>query len=366
MCRYPGLSSIFLELFNYENMEIYVESKDRDGREMNFDGIPFKEILNRFANSTVIGVQRLDGATDEEQIILDPPVDFVMRKGDRIIHVAEDDRELRLTETAPEIIRTALRDCYTPLKKKKMNMVILDWNKGLPVILRNLDDLVLAGSSVIIASERPYTQIDILNESLKNIHVDFVQRGNLHRDQFLEGLVDAALTNILILCQEDEEASKADARVMLLLLHVRDIIERREQECGSLLSTIVTSELHLPYDQKLMYSTRVNDIIVGSEIANRVMTQTVNQPALKAVFAELLRAEGAEVYLRPIERYLEIDGHSPVQFAELVELCYAHRDLVIGWMSRDEELHTHYVLNPAKTEIHVFQPGEELIVISQG
>ena len=79
-CRQPGISNVLTNLFNYANEEIYIESKDYRGASFNLEGCKFKDILNRFTNTTVIGISQKKENGNAE-IILDPPGDFLL-KGD--------------------------------------------------------------------------------------------------------------------------------------------------------------------------------------------------------------------------------------------------------------------------------------------
>ena len=189
----------------------------------------------------------------------------------------------------------------------------------------------------------------------------------LHYESYLEKLITDDITNILLLCREDLSKEDSDAQTMMILLQLRELIRERELKTGKKKNVVITSELNISDDQKLMQLTSVDDFIVGTEIANRIITQVANIPELKNVFEELLTAAGADFYLRSISNYLcfnEGEDTIRINFRDLVRICYEHGDIVIGWLSINAGEIT-YKCNPDKSQMHSFCESDKLIIISQ-
>ena len=369
-CRQPGLSYVFTELFNYEDAEIYVEENDHDGKPLNFSGISFKDAICQFTQSTLIGVVRKDSVDGSDRMHIAPKPGFEIQQGDKYIVVAEDDNMIKIDpdEIKRQKINLEYKKAeYKRFDRQEMHLLILSWNKGLPEVLMNLDDFASSDSTARIVAMREYKDFELLRNMVKNIHIDFSFTTNLYDKKYLDKLITNDITNILLLCREDLSKEDADAQTMMILLQLRELIREREQKAGKKRNVVITSELNISDDQKLMQLTSVDDFIVGTEIANRIITQVANVPELKNVFEELLTADGADFYLRSISNYLcfnEGEDTIRIEFRDLVRICYEHGDIVIGWLSINDGEIT-YKCNPDKSQMHSFRESDKLIIISQ-
>ena len=370
-CRQPGLSYVFMELFNYVDAEIYVEETDCNGKPLDFDGVIFKNAIGQFTQSTLIGVVRKDSVDGSDRMYIAPNPDFEIKQGDKFIVVAEDDNMIRID---PGEIKRQKLDLgykmaeYKSFNRQEMHLLVLSWNKGMPEVLINLDDFVSDNSTAKIVAMREYSDIELIKNNVKNINIDFTLAKNLYDKEYLETLITDDITNILLLCRDDISKEDADAQTMMILLQLRELIRERESQSGNKRNIVITSELNISDDQKLMQLTSVDDFIVGSEITNRIITQVANEPELKAVFEELLTADGADFYLRSISNYLcfnENEDTIRIDFRDLVRICYEHGDIVIGWLSVDDGDIT-YKCNPDKSQMHSFRESDKLIIIAQG
>lgn len=369
-CRQPGLSYVFTELFNYEDAEIYVEERDHSGKPLDFTGVSFKDAIGQFTQSTLIGVVRKDSIDGSDRMYIAPKPDFEIQQGDKYIVVADDDNMVRIdpNEASKQKLDLDYKTAeYKSFDRQEMHLLILSWNKGLPEVLTNLDDFASEDSTAKIVAMREYKEIEQIKNQLKNIDIDFQFTRDLYDKSYLEGLITDDITNILLLCRDDLSKEDADAQTMMILLQLRRLIRERELRTGKKRNVVITSELNISDDQKLMQLTSVDDFIVGSEIANRIITQVANVPELKAVFEELLTADGADFYLRSISNYLcfnEGEDTIRIEFRDLVRICYEHGDIVIGWLSLDDGEIT-YKCNPDKSQMHSFRRSDKLIIISQ-
>ena len=369
-CRQPGLSYVFTELFNYEDAEIYVEERDHNGEPIDLAGIEFKDAIGQFTQSTLIGVARQDSVDGVDRMYIAPKPDFVIRRGDKFIVVAEDDNMIKIdpTEVEKQIYNLEYRKAeYKGFDRQEMHLFVLSWNKGLPEVLMNLDDFAREDSTAKIVAMREYKDVELIKNKIRNINIDFSFTNNLYDRSYLEKLITDDITNILLLCREDLSKEDSDAQTMMILLQLRELIRERELKTGKKRNVVITSELNISDDQKLMQLTSVDDFIVGTEIANRIITQVANIPELKNVFEELLTAAGADFYLRSISNYLcfnEGEDTIRINFRDLVRICYEHGDIVIGWLSISAGEIT-YKCNPDKSQMHSFCESDKLIIISQ-
>lgn len=369
-CRQPGLSYVFTELFNYDDSEIYVEENDCNGKPLDFDGVRFEDAIGQFTQSTLIGVVRKDSVDGTDRMHIAPKPGFEIQKSDKFIVVADDDNMIKID---PGEVKRQKYDLdyktaeYKDIARQEMHLLILSWNKGMPEVLINLDDFVSNDSTAKIVAMREYKDIELIRNKLKNINIDFTLADDLYDKRYLDQLVTDDITNILLLCRDDLSREDADAQTMMILLQLREIVREREKQTGKKRDVVITSELNISDDQKLMQLTSVDDFIVGTEIANRIITQVANVPELKSVFEELLTADGADFYLRGISDYLSFnEGEDTIriEFRDLARICYEHGDLVIGWLTVNDGEIT-YKCNPDKSQMHSFRASDKLIIISQ-
>ncbi|MCI2048339.1 MAG: hypothetical protein LKJ76_01295 [Lachnospiraceae bacterium] len=385
VCRQPGLSYVLAELFDYANSEIYIENRGKNGKLFPVEGKTFASVLNSFSNSVAIGycheengklVSRL--APDQQEII---------GKDCRMILIARDDRISVFTEKSStnEDNETAALSRHRELKPTEIHLLVLNWNESLTYTLKYLApfiDCSCGRSRIIIAADTDYPEIEqtraLLNTGTGNsgsqgIPVEFKLFGKefYRQETIQELLVRNDITNVLLVCPDGDNAKTSDAATMKLLLLLRDCVTTAERKLGREL--IITSELNLADDQKLMQITDINDFVVGNEIANKILAQVSNEPNLDEIFKELLTEKGAEIYLRPVSDYIGIESCKKVSFGTMTSVVMHNNDVLIGWTRLQNGKKT-YELNPLKSSTNIFDPErekdirtrDELIVISQG
>uniref|UniRef100_UPI004057597F CASTOR/POLLUX-related putative ion channel n=1 Tax=Acetatifactor sp. TaxID=1872090 RepID=UPI004057597F len=341
VCRQTGLSLVLSDFFGYDGSEFYYENFPQ------LAGKQFGDVLNLFENSMVVGIGR--GA----ETLLNPTMDTVLEASDNIIHLAEDDGVSEPSEKLP--ILPDLSEYMSNEERgeeEPYHLLVLGQDEELPTILSQLDEFVVEGSKVIVAA----CMVDekLLDDShLQHIKVESCCC-NIYEEAALTRLIENGISNILLLSEGDDKED-ADARTMLLLLQLRNIASKLEREFN------ITSEMNSPENQKLARVAKVNDFVLGSSITNLVVTQISENRELAKLFAELLDAEGSEVYMRPASNYVKLGME--VDFYILTEIVKVRREIVIG-CRKYQDGNINIVLNPPKTEKFTFCEEDALIVIA--
>ncbi|MDO4479066.1 MAG: hypothetical protein Q4B73_08550 [Lachnospiraceae bacterium] len=353
VCREPGLSWVLSELFDYQNSELYIESVDKDGCSLSdsFDGRTFGDISEMMVNSIAVGIQK------GRRMLVNPSPDVRFEKGDKIIHLAVDDNEIEL---APEKRDVVVAGRAAGHQEKAYHLLVFGWSKKLPEVLTDIDRYAAKGSTVHILS-RNKDAGTVLDGQLERMTLytrwtrepydwDWVSKD---LDEMGVWEADYRPTNIIILCQDDDiTKTKADERATVLLLNIRHFLT--EMKLDNAIS--ITTELNMPEDQHLLEHKTVNDFIVGSEIANRMMVQVANNPDIFSVFVELLRDQGSELALRHISEY--VDESADVSFHDLERIVRSRgrknpqeSEVLLGWIRSGGELeHPEVRLNPLGDE----------------
>lgn len=341
--RQSGAAAVYTELFDYGGDEIYfLEEHELDAT--------YADALLAYETAGVIGVITADG------LRLNPPMDTPVG-GCTLVVIAEDDSVLRGDPDAE--VRPDLHQLGTAfgVDEHPTRAVLLGWNERAPIVLRELDKYAPPGSALTVVSSFEPEGVPVLT----NLTVDLVDASTTDRAT-LEQHVVAGLDQVIVLCYSDDlEPQAADARTLVTLLHVRDILAR----LGS--AAPVVSEMLDDRNRVLAQVAHVDDVVVSGEIVSLLVTQLSEDHRLEAVFAELLGEEGSEIYLRPAEWYVE--PGSEVTFATVLAGAIRRGETALGYKSTalaDGDGASFGVrVNPAKSETFHVVPGDRVVVLAE-
>ena len=340
--RQSGAAAVYTDLFDYDGDEIYfLESHD-------LAASTYGDAQLHFEQATVIGL------TGGGTTVLNPPADTVI--GDRtLIVLVEDDSLLAgaaRAGTAPDL---GALGSETGTDAHPSRAVLVGWNERAPIMLTELDHYAEPGSqlTVVTAYGRPEVP------PLVNLSVTVVQGSTTDRAT-LEQHVVTGLDQVLVLCYSDDLAPQAaDARTLVTLLHVRDILSRLGE------STAVVSEMLDDRNRVLAQVADIDDVVVSGEIVSLIVTQLSEDQRLEAVFTELLGSEGAEIYLRPAEWY--VAPGVEVSWATVVAGAVRRGETAIGFKAAalaEPGSAFGVQVNPAKSERMTMVAGDRVVVLA--
>ncbi len=180
----------------------------------------------------------------------------------------------------------------------------------------------------------------------------------------LESLDAARFDQIIVMCYSDHlDPQRADARTLVTLLHLRDILS----DIPHADRPAVVSEMLDDRNRALAQVTEVDDVIVSDKIISLVLAQLSENPRLEAVFADLLDADGAEVYLRPAGEYVALGRETT--FATVVEAARRRGETALGYRtaaeSQDADAAFGVRVNPPKSHAIAAAPGDRVIVLAE-
>lgn len=351
-CRRSGLPMVYTELLNFEGDEIYFQDEPA------LTGKTFGESLFAYEDSSVIGIRFQGGGTK-----LNPPMDTRLREGDRIIAISEDDDTARLSGLEhPEIQWDAI--CLGPSAPAEAErMLILGWNWRAPAVICELEHYVAPGSLITVVAEDPTieAQITLLRDKLENQAIGF-KAGNTTSRNTLAQLGIETYHHVVVLAYSDTlPVQKADARTLVTLLHLRDIARRTGQTFS------IVSEMLDERNRDLAEITQANDFIVSGKLASLLLAQISENQELLDVFEDLFSAEGAEIYLKPVSRYVKLD--EPITFYTVVEAARQRDEIAFGYRLRayagDAEQGYGVVVNPDKSRLVTFAEQDQIIVLAE-
>jgi voltage-gated potassium channel Kch len=351
-CRQSGLSVVYTELLDYDGDEIYFQNEPK------LIGKTFKDALMAYESSSVIGVQFADG-----KVMVFPEMDTVLKEGDNIIAVSEDDDTVILSgKTEFDIDHSAIKHDKTREKPTESTLV-LGWNEKGPSIIRELDNYAAHGSKLTIVAE--YDDIDPelehLKKSLNNQIVEF-KYANITYRSVLDSLDVPSYDHIIILSYtRGLDIQEADAQTLICLLHLRNISD----QSGKHLS--IVSEMLDVRNQSLAEAARADDFIISDKLISLMLAQLSENKYLKEVFDEFFDAEGAEIYLKPVSDYVVLD--KPVNFYTVVESASQLGEVAFGYRiyknAYNSDKFYGVVVNPKKSEKVTFSKEDKIIVLAE-
>lgn len=348
-CRQSGLSVVHTELLDFGGDEIYFHEEPA------LEGKSVGEALLAFEKSAVMGYCPAGGAPR-----LNPPLDTVLGKGDRLIVIAEDDDKIHFTGNAFAIQEEAIAPPAVTASVPSRTL-ILGWNWRGSAILHELENYVAPGSEAVVVADAEGAEEEVRRccSRLDRQKVSFRQGDTTDRST-LEEL--ERYDHVILLSYSDAlPVQRADARTLISLLHLRDIAEKR----GCRFS--IVSEVLDTRNRNLAEITRADDFIVSERLVSLMLAQVSENKALNAVFADLFDPEGSEIYLKPAGLY--VNPGQPVSFYTVVEAARRRGEVAIGYrrveLAHDAERSYGVVINPAKSEPVGLGQDDRVIVLAE-
>ena len=350
-CRQSGLSVVYAELLDFAGDEIYLSE------EPSLVGRSFGESLSAYADASVIGLLPAGGTPH-----LNPPSATVIGPGDRLIVIAADDDQIHLTSgPAVELDESVLRQASArePVPERTL---VLGWNHRAPAILRELDAYVPEGSETVVVATGGAVATDVPRLEARLRAQRIAHRSGDPSDRaVLDDLAAETFDHIIVLCYDTLDPSRADARTLITLLHLRDIASRLDRDFS------IVSEMLDLRDRALAEVARADDFIVSDRLISLMIAQVAESKHLNAVFDDLLDPEGSEIYLKPAGDYVALG--TAVPFAAVIEAARRRGEAAFGYriFARAEEAAASYgvSVNPAKGDRVTFTAADRVIVLAE-
>ena len=112
---------------------------------------------------------------------------------------------------------------------------------------------------------------------------------------------------------------------------------------------------------------KADDFIVSDNLISLMLSQLSENKDLKKVYDILFEAEGSEIYLKPVSRYVKIG--EAVNFYTVTESAAQLNETAIGYrisaQSSDSEKHFGVKINPTKSSSVAFSENDFIIVVAE-
>ena len=335
-CRQHGLSQVLTELFNFSGNEFYFEQIPE------MVGKTFKEAMLSFSNAVLVGLSNENGTK------LNPDMNTIIGKNDKLVLLEEDDGEYLLSKR--ESIDTT-HICTVDYLEKNVsnNLVVIGSNDKLPTILAEYNKYINKGTEVVIVDD-DFDENKL--ESYDNLKISVYPE--VVTKTLLRNILDKDFNNILLLNDDSQDSESSDSQTLLRLILLRNISDTENKHFA------ITTEMRSAENQRLASQARVDDFVIGSNFASLIMAQVSENPKLISVIDELLDESGSELYMKPAVNYVK--PGKPVNSYVLTESAARKGEVYVGYkLTKD----TNVIVNPNKDDLITFEEGDQLVVIAE-
>ena len=350
--RQSGLSMVYQELMDFDGAEIYFNE------EKLLVGKTFADAIFAYEDSTVMGLEFADG-----RVKVNPPMDYVIQPGDKVIAITEDDDTLVVNKNPNFNINEDIIVNLSSEKPGAERTLLLGWNQRAEIIIRELDNYVGQGSYMKVVStfEKYADEVKEAAKDLKNISIEFECADTTAKD-VLDSLNVTKYDSVQVLCYTDDvEMQEADSNTLISLLHLRRICEEEDKDLK------IVSEMLDIRNRDLAEVTKADDFIVSDKLISLMMSQVSENKSLMDVFEDLMDSEGSEIYLKPITNYIK--AGEKTSFYTLLESAKRRGEIAIGYRiqaaAHDSENAYGVKVSPVKSEQLTFTAEDRLIVIAE-
>jgi hypothetical protein len=358
--RISGLAAVYDELFRFEGNEFHFK------RFPTMVGRRFGDILLDFPSALVAGVAKQDGSGHT----LNPDADHVIGMDEELLILAEDER-IEMRPYTGQLSPANIPPIPSAAAKSVEHLLVLGWNPKIYPIIKEFDDYVAPGSSLTLVNALPVSE----REELIREHVGEVNslelrhiEGQFSSRALMDQLSPDRYPLVMVLGDtvSATDAEDADTRAIIALLLLRDARRR-----SGLHYQRVCSEILDPKNRELAATTQLNDIVISNEMISMVLAQITFEPRAHAVFEDLVRSEGSEIYVKPIEMYLPpgfVDSGQVVTFEFLILAAKARSECALGMQRYVPDPAQKYglVLNPGdRTQPFAPKAGDKLVVLAE-
>ena len=351
-CRQSGLSVVYTELLDFEGDEIYFN------REPLLNGKTFAEAMFMYEDSTLVGLRFAEGG-----VKLNPPMNTIIRPGDQIIAISEDDDTIGVSMIQDyKIDRAAIRE-KQPNPHHPEHTLILGWNQRGPTIIKELSNYVAPGSEVKVFANRDASQMEAECDckGIEKQQINF-EEGDATNRRALDRLGIQSYQHVIILSDVAmNDPQKADAHTLVTLLHLRDLADRYGHPFS------IVSEMLDMRNRELAEVTRADDFIVSDRLISLLLSQVSENNELYEVFEDLFNPEGSEIYLKHARDYVALNH--PVNFYTVLESARGRGEIAIGYRlqaeANDQNKFYGVHVNPDKSNMINFTEHDRIILLAE-
>ncbi|GAA3629231.1 CASTOR/POLLUX-related putative ion channel [Flavivirga jejuensis] len=349
-----GLDTVYKEILSFDGCEIYFYQDD-------WNGTNFYELSYYMKDGIPLGIY-----SEADGLVLRPPVDTVLKNGDTVVILAEDDSTIAFGNKQYFFPDTSKKIIDKRLEQKKKRILILGWHKVAEVFIEEATDYLLEGSDFDIMFDAPNEE---LQDIVKNINTEYEDFNiNLHDSnpldlEKLQAVNPENYDTVVILSQsmEEQSADKIDSDTLIILLLLRKVLSK---DSGlHIITQVLNSE-----NQEIITQTNVDDFIISNKLITMILAQLSEETLMKNFYDDIFSEDGSEIYVKPATLYFDTFPQN-ITFTDAI-FCAHQRDEIClgvrkGNLSKSIDDNFGIKLNPEKDMAIELTENDFLIVLSE-
>ncbi|MFU8783960.1 hypothetical protein [Aliidiomarina sp.] len=351
---YPGLSGVVNALLIDPNQAQFMpESAAR------LVGKNWQQVFASSNTATPCGVLRPTRNAqkrDECETLLAPAGDLKIKEGDEILYLALNYSDIHTHQRAVGYrVQKMNEKLIAPIRPLQRKVLILGWSNRVLTLLAEMANDDRTQFSVCNVSTTPLNERELLFaerqlEGSGQLQVEWL-RADYTTESAMQKL-QAHHFDSVILFSSDRLASgeEADARSIVAFMVLDYLLAKGNPS----LRPHIMVELHDPSNAAYVNHSH-NEVLVSSVIVSHVLAQVAVYPQLRAVYEQLLSADGARLALR----FLPANSHRVFTIGELRELALSEQAVLLGYQQEGGET----VLNPNLNAQVQVNEGTQLIIL---
>ncbi len=349
-----GLDTVYKEILSFDGCEIYFYEDD-------WNHTNFYKLSYHMKDGIPLGIY-----SEENGLILRPPSDTVLKNGDTIVILAEDDSTIAFEGKQYFFPDTSKKIIDKRLEQKKKRILILGWHKVAEVFIEEATDYLLEGSGFDIMFDAPTEELQGVIKDIKAEYEDF--NINLHDSNpldldKLQTVNPESYDTVVILSQsmEEQSADKIDSDTLIILLLLRKVVNNYNGL--HIITQVLNSE-----NQEIITQTNVDDFIISNKLITMILAQLSEESLMKSFYDDIFSEDGSEIYVKPATLYFDTFPQQ-ITFADTI-FCTHQRDEIClgirkGNLSKSLDDNFGIKLNPDKDMAIELTENDFLIVLSE-
>ena len=361
--RQPGIARVFDSLLGFAGDEFYTE----EWPEM--FGLEFQDVILRFPNAVPIGFSTEDGLVE-----LNPDKSHIMRPGEEIIVIAEDDDTYKPEVPLEITVSTTLEPEIPPGDPEKI--LFCGWRRDVRDMMLHLDSMLAPGSELHMLNEKPgdiktRTQLlldDGFNPNELNNMTLIHWCGNSAIKRHLEPVPLEEYSTVMILADQSRENDMmhSDSHSLSSLLLIRDLqklkraAKRKALMGGShkladalgkwnkakeLKCAVVCEILDSRTQETISGNEKVSlssDFVQSNKMISQVLAMVSEDRNVKHILSQLLGVEGANIMVKSARFFCM--AHEELSFMMLQKRALRLDKILLGYQHHSKSGET--VVNP--------------------
>ena len=357
--RCPGLARVYSSLLGFEGSEFYARAWPE------LDDTRWQDVARHFPAAIPFGIEQGGG-----KVVLNPHPDTVLRPGDKLIVIAEDDESYAWVEAPYPGPRRELQ-MPSPQLRMPEEVLMAGWRRDIAYLVVELDNQLAPGSVIHIMCLLPVAErrrqfahngFDDLR-SVRNVRV-MHHIGNSAIKRNLTKLPLARISSVMVLSDDSivEKVIFSDSHALATLLLIRSlpvgeqshVLQEKLQitaasglanDSFSSRSGPMTRPLQIvvevldPQTQKTVSEAvdvwSASDFIQSNQLVSKMLAMISEEANVKTILDELL-GSGSSPPKNQLMLKLATEFVGPNQEASFWELsrdlCCQHHSTLVGFM----------------------------------